>query len=106
MNNLARLPPMGLKCPPFVSRKLRQFAKGQECTLQMPGCNFDTSTTVLCHVRLFQRAGVGEKPHDFLGFHGCSHCHANESDAGYDDILLAVMRTQERVYREFGTLTP
>lgn len=94
------------KVQPFVSKKLRDFARGQECTLKMPWCNFDNSTVVLCHIRRFGVAGVAQKPHDFLAYHGCSECHRREGDAGWDDLLRALMLTQIRVYEEFGTLTP
>lgn len=98
--------PVRQKEPAFVSKKLRAFAKGQDCTLRMPWCNGDASTTVLCHVRAFGWAGVAEKPHDFLAFHACSECHRRENEAGWDDILRAMGETQRRVYAEFGTLTP
>lgn len=94
------------KCPSFESKKLRDFARGQECALRMPWCNHDPTTTVLCHVRLFSQAGMGQKPHDFLAFHACSECHRREREAGYEDILRALMETQARVYSEFGALTP
>lgn len=98
--------PLGPKVPPFVSKKLRNFAHGNPCALSMPWCNNDPSTVVLCHVRLFGIAGMAQKPHDFLAFHGCSECHRREKEAGYDDILRALMLTQIRVYERFGTLTP
>lgn len=94
------------KTAPYKSDKLRRFARGQTCTLQMPWCNHNPETTVLCHVRMFGAAGMGQKPHDFLAFHACSECHRRERDAGHDDILRAMMLTQTRVYDQFGTLTP
>lgn len=106
MTNLAGKPPRGKKDPPFVSETLRKFARGQECTMRMPWCNRDPETTVLCHVRAFGIAGTAEKPHDFFAWHGCSECHRREKDAGWDDVLRAMIVTQGRVFREFGTLTP
>lgn len=91
---------------PFKSDTLRRFAKGRTCALAMPWCTHDTETTVLCHVRFYGSAGMAQKPHDFFAFHGCSECHRREKDAGWDDILRAMMETQRRVYAEFGTLTP
>ena len=76
---------------PFTSEALRQFARGQD--LMMPWCNHDPATTQ-------------HPPLDFLGFHGCSECHRREKEAGYDDILRALMITQTRIYQHFGTLTP
>jgi hypothetical protein len=104
--NLMGKPAPGLKTPPFVSHKLRRFAKGQPCAMQMPWCNRDTATTVLCHVRAFGIAGAAQKPHDFFAWHGCSECHRREKEAGWDDVLRAMMITQRRVFEEFGTLTP
>lgn len=89
-----------------VNQKLRDFARGQPCTLQMPWCNHNPETTVLCHIRMFGISGMATKPPDFLAFHGCSECHRREKEAGYDDILRALMLTQIRVYERFGTLTP
>jgi len=94
------------KTPPFVSKKLREFARGQPCTLMMPWCNHDTETTVLCHIRRPWLSGIASKPHDFFGYHGCSDCHAREAEAGDDDILRALTQTQNRVYAKFRTLTP
>jgi Protein of unknown function (DUF1364) len=105
MTNLAGLPPRQ-RVPSFVSQKLRDFARGQDCAMQMPWCNRNPETTVLCHVRAFGMAGVAMKPHDFHGYHGCSECHRREKYAGWDDFLRAMMITQARVYAEFGTLTP
>lgn len=106
MTNLANLPPLGQRVPPYVSQRLRDFAKGQTCTLQMPWCNHNPETTVLCHVRSFAGAGMAQKPHDFIAYHGCSECHRRENEAGWDDILQALIATQKRVYEHFGGLTP
>lgn len=86
------------KTPSFVSKRFRDFARGQDCTLRMPWCNNDPETTVMCHVRAFGNAGIGMKPHDFHAFHGCSECHRREKEAGWDDILRAMMETQSRLY--------
>lgn len=98
--------PLGLKVKPYTSPKLRMFAKGKTCALAMPWCNHDPETTVLCHVRAFGIAGMAQKPHDFFAYHGCSECHRREKEAGWDDILRAMMITQKRVFDEFGSLTP
>jgi hypothetical protein len=95
------------KVPSYVSKKLRDFARGQDCTLQLEGiCNRNPETTVMCHIRAFGMAGVGMKSHDFFAYHGCSDRHAHEKEAGWDEILRAMMQTQARVYTEFGSLTP
>lgn len=94
------------KTPPFVSRVLRQFAKGQECQMKSDWCNGDTATVVLCHSRRRAGAGMAEKPHDFWGYHGCSDCHANEHKLEDRELYDAIRRTQYLVFAEFGTLTP
>ena len=75
MNNLAGKPPLGLRIPPFVSPAWRKSAKGKPCTLRLDGCQNDTDTTVLCHLRMFGWAGMSQKPHDFLAVYACAHCH-------------------------------
>lgn len=53
---------------------IRKSAKGEECTLRFPFgiCNYDTSTTVLCHEN---GAGAGMKSLDEEGVYGCYACH-------------------------------
>ena len=86
------------KSPSFVSQRFRDFARGQECALRMPWCLGGTETVVLCHMRFFGNAGIGQKPHDFHGYHGCAECHRREREAGFDDLLRALMETQSRLY--------
>lgn len=54
---------------------LRKAAKGQPCTVNLPGvCNYDSSTTVLAHDRKGW-LGMGCKPPDDRGAFCCSVCH-------------------------------
>lgn len=88
---------------------LRDFARGQECTIRVPGyCNHDPETTVLCHDRSAGVAGVGQKPSDLNGAHGCSACHAvvdGRQKCSWSPQELRLMfadgksRTLERVWR-------
>jgi hypothetical protein len=106
--NLANIPPRQ-KAPPFRSQKLKDFARGQDCTLLLPGiCSRDAEKTVLCHIRLPGQSGTGQKPPDYLGIHACAECHRVEEagEAGWDDVLLALAVTQARVFAHFKTLTP
>ena len=58
------------------SKKLRDSARGQECTFQIPGvCNYDTSTVVLCHLPSKHNTGMGMKCPDYIAAFGCSSCH-------------------------------
>lgn len=54
----------------------RRNARGQDCTLRLPGCQNDTSTVVLCHLRMFGGGGMGCKPDDTEAVFACHHCHA------------------------------
>ncbi len=54
--------------------KLRESARGEECTLRIhPYCNGDPATTVLCH--LPSGSGWGQKSPDWFAVYGCSSCH-------------------------------
>ncbi len=89
---------------PIKAPALRNAARDESCTLRLPGCNGDTATTVLCHIRLFGWGGMSGKPHDFLACYGCANCHAildandPEGPCGYDDILRAMGETLARQF--------
>ena len=59
------------------SNKIRKSAKGEDCTLNVPGyCNFNPETVVWCHSPFMEHGhGVGLKAHDTDGCYGCSGCH-------------------------------
>jgi hypothetical protein len=90
----------------FVSKALRDFARGQPCQMQGPWCNGNNETTVLCHSRRGAGAGMNQKPPDWWGYHGCGDCHAHESQMENGDLMHAIRRTQDAVFEHFGTLTP
>ena len=94
------------KTPPFVSKKLRDFAKGRDCQMRSEWCNDDPATVVLCHARRRTGTGMGQKPHDWWGYHGCADCHANEHRLEDRELYDAIRRTQWAVYEHFGSLTP
>ena len=80
--------------------ELRKAAQGQECLGRFPGiCNFDSSTTVLAHIRGAGTAGVGMKPSDLCSAILCSACHdALDKRAGLERVpkeyvLDALLRT-------------
>lgn len=56
---------------------IRRSARGQECTIRIPGvCNFDPATTVLCHSNsLADGKGMGIKASDEHAAYGCGACH-------------------------------
>jgi hypothetical protein len=55
--------------------KVRQSARGEDCTLRFPGiCNWNNETTVFCHSnRSSDGKGMGMKAK--IGAYGCSACH-------------------------------
>lgn len=55
-------------------QKLRDSARGEDCTLQIhPYCNGNPETVVLCH--LPSGSGTGQKSPDWFAVYGCSSCH-------------------------------
>lgn len=56
---------------------IRKSARGEECTIGIPGvCNFDPDTTVLCHSNyLADGKGMGLKAPDTAAAYGCCACH-------------------------------
>jgi hypothetical protein len=58
------------------SRALRESARGEACTLQLPGiCGGDPATTVLCHVQ-YEGGVMGGKASDLSACYGCAECHS------------------------------
>ena len=69
------------------SKKLRDSARGQQCTIRLPGvCNSNQETTVLCHL---PGAGMGMKSSDVHAAFGCSACH-DEVDRRTRNVLRDV----------------
>jgi hypothetical protein len=88
--------------------KVRESARGEDCTLELPGiCNCNPETTVFCHSnRLADGKGMGMKAK--TGAYGCSSCHdvldgraPRPQWMSYDDMQQffdeAVKRTQDRL---------
>lgn len=66
---------MLLKEQTLRSKKLRDSARGEDCTLRIPGhCNGDPATSVLCHLP-FGGRGMGAKAPDHHAVIACSGCH-------------------------------
>ena len=57
----------------WQSKKYRDAAKGQPCTMRLPCCNSDIETTVLAHRN---GAGMAMKANDHDAVDACSECHA------------------------------
>jgi hypothetical protein len=95
----------------------RKAAKGQDCTLRLPGCypGPENEQVQLCHLRVFGGGGTGLKPHDSEAVFGCTNCHdvidgrkrlipeLCEQVRFSDVIAWALIRTL-RIQREKGVL--
>ena len=88
----------------YRSKKITQSAKGEMCTLRIPGvCNHNPETVVFAHLK--GNKGIGTKNHDLFGVYSCSDCHdwldgrhwkvVNESKKGA--ALRALQETQIRL---------
>ena len=54
--------------------KIRESARGEECTIQTPLCTLDPMTTVLCHAP-HRDKGLSLKGPDDWAAYGCNICH-------------------------------
>lgn len=63
------------KSNPIRSQRIRDAARGQRCTIRLPGvCSADPETTVLAHLS-YASSGMGTKPSDLSGAFCCAACH-------------------------------
>jgi hypothetical protein len=87
-----------------MNKKLRDSARGETCTLQIPGvCNGNPETTVLCHAPHPDK-GMGIKGPDSWAAYGCSDCHAAMDGRSNEIVhdrgrfwLEAIRETQRRM---------
>lgn len=58
--------------------KIRQSARGEDCTINLKGvCNYNPETVVWCHSNRYEHGkSLGRKADDEHGAYGCSSCHA------------------------------
>lgn len=97
--SLIRIAGANFKTPNLVHLPARQNARGQDCQLRLPVCNFDPQTSALCHLRMFGIAGMAQKPDDWCAVIACSACHDaldGRSDIGlwgYEDVLRGLIHT-------------
>lgn len=92
------------------SKKARNSARGEDCTMGSPWCNHDPQTTVLCHSNESKHGkGKGIKASDVYTFYGCSGCHKwydegpGSKENKQEFFWVAWWRTQRR-YREKGIM--
>lgn len=66
---------MAPKTPALRSKKLRDAAKGKQCTVQLMGvCTFNPETVVLAHLPS-ETHGMAYKSDDIFAVDCCSACH-------------------------------
>lgn len=86
------------------SKKLRNSANGQDCTVRIARiCNYNPSTTVLAHLPCGQK-GMGMKGFDTVAVYACSACHdvidgRGQGEVDWQDMLRAVAETHEALIR-------
>ena len=85
------------------SKRIREFAKGQHCTLRGPTCNRNPETTVWAHspFRAAGGGGMGFKVSDIFGAAICSACHdfldqRTPYDGPCESRTVAYHRAQDR----------
>ena len=80
--------------------KIRESARGEDCSFRFPNiCNFNSETTVLCHINTKYK-GMALKSPDLFSAYGCSNCHAHlDGNKQLDPmwILDAVFETQYKL---------
>ena len=92
--------------PKRKGTKLRESARGQDCTLTIyPYCNGNPETTVLCHINC-EHKGWGIKSPDFFSVLGCSDCHdiidgRRKTDLPKEEILACILRGIYRTWLKF-----
>lgn len=91
-----------------VSKKLRDSARDQCCTLRLDGCGHDDGTVVLAHLPCGQK-GVGMKSPDNMAVLACMSCHQiidgpDRWDVPARDYLRALAETQMH-WIESGLMT-
>ena len=90
----------------MATSKIRQSAKGEDCTLLLGNCS-SNETVVLCHIG--KDRGMGIKCSDHFAVYACSNCHdvidgRAQAIYGYEMIdnakLYALERTQNKLIKK------
>lgn len=84
------------------SAKIRNSARGEDCTIRLDGCRNNTETTVACHAQGTGMKGIGMKVPDIFIMYGCNHCHdiidgRKKGEWDYRDIVRAMAETQMKL---------
>lgn len=86
----------------LFSKKLRDSARGQDCTMNVATeCNYNPETTVLAHIQI-EGGIMGGKTDDISACFACSACHEwldQHKGSRLDEIYYtrrAMVRTQRQ----------
>ncbi len=83
----------------MANSKIRQSAKGEECSLRVSeNCTDEHGSVVACHLNSNYR-GVGYKSPDLFIVYGCFFCHQmlDKSEVSAEDQLRAMQETQMKL---------
>lgn len=80
------------------SKKIRNSARNEDCSLRVSQNCQDGETVVFCHLNTPFK-GVALKSPDLFGVYGCYHCHLllDSSKVDYQDQLRALFETQKKL---------
>lgn len=81
------------KSKPLRSKRLRASARGEQCTLRLPMCNYNPETVVLAHIGL--AGGMGSKCGDNMAVFACSNCHAEIDSKAKSEYAADKLRALE-----------
>ena len=92
------------KHKPIRIKKIRDSARGQDCTVNSPWCNHDPETTVFAHYGEPGEKGMGLKPDDTSGAYACSGCHdwldgRAHNNGKYQDMAFYWFKGMRRTWR-------
>ena len=90
------------KSPSVRSKKLRNSARDEDCTLQVVGvCNFNPETTVLAHLDS-ENKGTAYKSSDLFAVYACSDCHSwlDQHLGSEEDRQFYSLRALDRTHRK------
>ncbi len=80
------------------SKKIRNSARGQYCTLRLVGvCNFNDETTILAHIG--RDRGMALKCDDTFAVYSCSACHTAIDGAERSALALDLLRALEETQK-------
>lgn len=88
------------KTPKIKSKKIRDSAKDELCTLRVTNCS-GRETVVFCHLNT-RFKGIGNKSLDIHGVYGCYNCHEKLDSAKVSkaDQLRALVETQVKLIQK------